>query len=559
MIESGFSGAMPYTNFYYFVFMLFLAPGEILIYAIFYKDYAYDYLYRIFGHYKYNFSFSLVETEYVIIDSHCALYDWLVIYMPFEIFSYGTLVSLIEGKNISKEAYNCYQVILMQVTFFFYFRNTNIQVNYSLNSILVLTFIGIAMIFDDDGLIGTSQLFTCPALLIGLLFQMLMLSLRNTIVEVMSKLVFRKYADLLDWYADVEERLSFEEYEDPNQTFTIQQYQPLYQKINSATIQNTLRLINTNMMKCPKTDGLEQILDKINTELDNDMRGSQQVAMSGAINRYTLQLNDLNKETEYQDNKNSREIIYVKRQMLVFIITTLLFGLFGLTLSMSIDYTNIGIYYYVALSLFSIIVYYILPRITTYLSNVLLFYTVIVIFCYTIYTSESESLQPTGLIFVLALVAGLNHSYIYITVVMILVSVMMNIFFSFLTVTDKEQVSTFVSTFNTTVRIFTGLVWSAYVYVQELEKKTQFVNGHRKVRNFIKLKSILNILVPSLVRDKIRSGKKNFSDEEGEVTIVFIDIYQFDNIVKSYTGQELLTFLDQVYNAFDQLCDQFGL
>jgi len=37
------------------------------------------------------------------------------------------------------------------------------------------------------------------------------------------------------------------------------------------------------------------------------------VAISGAINRWTLQLNDLNKETEYQDNKNAREIIYVKR------------------------------------------------------------------------------------------------------------------------------------------------------------------------------------------------------------------------------------------------------
>lgn len=74
-----------------------------------------------------------------------------------------------------------------------------------------------------------------------------------------------------------------------------------------------MRLININMMKCPKTDGLENILDKINIELDNDMRGSQQVAMSGAINRWTLQLNDLNKETEYQDNKNGREIIYVKR------------------------------------------------------------------------------------------------------------------------------------------------------------------------------------------------------------------------------------------------------
>ena len=30
--------------------------------------------------------------------------------------------------------------------------------------------------------------------------------------------------------------------------------------------------------------------------------------MSGAINRLTLNFNDLNKETEYQDNKNSREI-----------------------------------------------------------------------------------------------------------------------------------------------------------------------------------------------------------------------------------------------------------
>ena len=130
--------------------------------------------------------------------------------------------------------------------------------------------------------------------------------------------------------------------------------------------------------------------------------------------------------------------------MIVFIITTLLFGIFGLVISITLDYTNIGIYYYVALSIFSIIVYQILPRITTYLSNVLLFYTVIVIFCYTIYTSESESLQPTGLIFVLALVAGLNHSYIYITMVMIIISVMMNIFFSFLTETDYDQLTSFV-------------------------------------------------------------------------------------------------------------------
>ena len=87
MIMSGSSGSLPYTNFYYFMFMVFLAPCEILIYSIFYKDYAYDVLYRIYGHYKYNFSFSLVETEYVMVDSFCALFDWLVIFLPFELFA----------------------------------------------------------------------------------------------------------------------------------------------------------------------------------------------------------------------------------------------------------------------------------------------------------------------------------------------------------------------------------------------------------------------------------------------------------------------------------------
>ena len=79
------------------------------------------------------------------------------------------------------------------------------------------------------------------------------------------------------------------------------------------------------------------------------------------------------------------------------------------------------------------------------------------------------------------------------------------------------------------------------------------------MRNFIKLKSILNILVPSLVRDKISNGKKNFADEEGEGTIIFIDIHDFDTISKTYHPQELIQLLDSIYNQFDLYCDQFGI
>jgi len=107
-----------------------------------------------------------------------------------------------------------------------------------------------------------------------------------------------------------------------------------------------------------------------------------------------------------------------------------------------------------------------------YLSRTLLIYTLIVIFCYTIYTSGSESLQPAGLIFVLALVAGLNHSYIYPTIIMIMASVIMFNFFSFFVEDEGLENSGLVNLSRSFVWFFTGIVWSAYVYMQELEKKT---------------------------------------------------------------------------------------
>ena len=134
----------------------------------------------------------------------------------------------------------------------------------------------------------------------------------------------------------------------------------------------------------------------------------------------------------------------------------------------------------------------------------------------------------------------------------------MHIFFSFLKeetdISEAEGTyNSFIKSFNTVVWVFTSLVWSSYVYIQELEKKTQFVNGHKRVRQFLKLKSILNILVPSLVRDKIRAGKKNYQEEEGEVTIIYLDILDFDYVVSQFRGKknDLLVFMDGIYNTID--------
>lgn len=49
-----------------------------------------------------------------------------------------------------------------------------------------------------------------------LVWQLLMLVLRNYITDVMKKLVLRSKADLLNWYTEIEGKLTFEEFENIN-------------------------------------------------------------------------------------------------------------------------------------------------------------------------------------------------------------------------------------------------------------------------------------------------------------------------------------------------------
>jgi len=54
-----------------------------------------------------------------------------------------------------------------------------------------------------------------------------------------------------------------------------------------------------------------------------------------------------------------------------------------------------------------------------------------------------------------------------------------------------------------------------------------------------------------MVRDRNKQNKKNLTDDESEVTAILIEINNFDHIAKTYSGHELMVFLDQLYNGFD--------
>ena len=73
--------------------------------------------------------------------------------------------------------------------------------------------------------------------------------------------------------------------------------------------------------------------------------------------------------------------------MLIFIATTLMFALFGSFLWFFIEFSNVGIIYYIILSALTMLILLMIPYMKQHISKLLFMYTIIIIGCYTVYTS----------------------------------------------------------------------------------------------------------------------------------------------------------------------------
>lgn len=71
--------------------------------------------------------------------------------------------------------------------------------------------------------------------------------------------------------------------------------------------------------------------------------------------------------------------------------------------------------------------------------------------------------------------------------------------------------------------------------------------------------TILKYLLPEFVRRRVKNGIRYIAENKGIVTIIFIDICEFDKIINIYSSNELICFLDDVFTRFDKLCENFGV
>lgn len=69
---------------------------------------------------------------------------------------------------------------------------------------------------------------------------------------------------------------------------------------------------------------------------------------------------------------------------------------------------------------------------------------------------------------------------------------------------------------------------------------------------------LLNIL-PKPIAERLKRGEKIIADSFPEVTVLFSDFVGFTNLAATITAAELVGRLNEIFSAFDNLCEQHGL
>ena len=69
---------------------------------------------------------------------------------------------------------------------------------------------------------------------------------------------------------------------------------------------------------------------------------------------------------------------------------------------------------------------------------------------------------------------------------------------------------------------------------------------------------LLNIL-PEPIARRLRDGERLIADRFDDVTLLFADIVEFTRLSSTLTAHELVGVLNEVFTAFDDLVERYGL
>jgi len=98
-------------------------------------------------------------------------------------------------------------------------------------------------------------------------------------------------------------------------------------------------------------------------------------------------------------------------------------------------------------------------------------------------------------------------------------------------------------------------------YLQQRANRLSYKLRYSTEKEVEKSRNILSLLLPSFVLMKViqREDDKFIAEDQGKVTVIFCDIYDFDTICQMYKPPELTAFLDEIFQQLDDLCQVNGV
>lgn len=103
------------------------------------------------------------------------------------------------------------------------------------------------------------------------------------------------------------------------------------------------------------------------------------------------------------------------------------------------------------------------------------------------------------------------------------------------------------------------LIGASVCYTLEMSRRMGWIITKLIKSELVKGQEILGNLLPPFVKEKVKEGSRYIALPQEGVTVLFCDIYDFDNICANYEPNELTELLDNFFALLDHLCEKYGV
>lgn len=348
----------------------------------------------------------------------------------------------------------------------------------------------------------------------------------------------------------------------------------LFQLVISSFFFIWQQIFMPTIFDCFRNDSnlrLKSLVSKRLQEFKNDLvsvfkyvetNSNYEVATTNYFSPFTLKYSSCIREKNYQSSILKQRL----KQYKIFLIFSILLGF--LLIIGQIAESNILIRFIVVqviMILFSLVILILLNRKRSDKTTLILLkiiyivYQISVVFSY-IFADFGSTLPITSMLYILIYFFFITEDWMVMVIantigtIFIIVNVLSNYKITLSYFDYKVACVQFIVLY-----FSSGLALVIITYKLKAYDLNQFNLLKSVEEDHEKVNSVLDYLLPTFVRKRVKNGVRYIADDQAEVSVLFCYILDFEKIVAEYSIEELTGFLDELFRKIDSLCELIGV